>query len=74
MRWSRVGSYPDQKWPQPQSLLLAARQVVVCLQPEAERRGPCVRGQNQTTIAVREKRTDLPFRIPATVHPELTTI
>ena len=30
--------------------------------------------ENQTTIAIREKRTDLPFRIPATVHPELTTI
>lgn len=30
--------------------------------------------ENQTTIAIREKRADLPFRIPATVHPELTSI
>jgi len=37
------------------------------------RRFPVLK-ENQTTIAVREKRTDLPFRIPATVHPELTAI
>jgi SAM-dependent methyltransferase len=37
------------------------------------RRFPVLK-ENQTTIAIREKRTDLPFRIPATVHPELTTI
>ena len=37
------------------------------------RRFPALK-ENQTTIAVREKRTDLPFRIPATVHPELTAI
>jgi len=30
--------------------------------------------ENQTTIAVREKRTDLRFRIPATVHPTLTEL
>jgi len=30
--------------------------------------------ENQTTIAIREKRTDLQFRIPATVHPTLRTI
>lgn len=27
--------------------------------------------ENQTTIAIRERRTDLKFRIPATVHPTL---
>lgn len=37
------------------------------------RRFPALK-ENQTTIAVREKRTDLTFRIPATVHPELTSI